>query len=209
MMQLHQRVRSQGARAARHRTAEITLTTEEADLSNRMEDEREALEEFHCVVAHRWALDQVSNRRTSEGPRVRLFGADGEVLESDHRPRDEEKEQVVADAMAVAWACMKVHARTGLGLRALVAVDADTVRAVVNKAYARFARVRVILRENFVRVEWIRAIRVPVQMNAADGPSSNLALGGECVAETWRLAEGGLRGPSVEDIRSRHSGGRG
>ena len=65
-----------------------------------------------------------------------------------------------------------------------VAVDADAVRAAVNKGYARAAALRTQLRELFTFCPRDRAVRVPGKMNVADGPSRGASPVPEQLAAT-------------------------
>lgn len=96
--------------------------------------------------------------------------------------------QVVAEAMAVPWACTRLHQRTGRRPRRLVvAVDADSVRAAINKGYARSADIRAELRTLFAFCGQVRAVRVPGVMNAADGPSRGTLPGEPQLTATWEI----------------------
>ena len=187
MMQLYQRVGEVGAVAPSYRQATIDLSSEEQSLLNDLEREREERKEVYTpwpATRPRGAPALVATDAHPFGLGFVVFSQDGLVLRTEHKQLDERTEQVVAEAMALAWACQEVDAAY-----VVAAVDADTVRAVVNKAYARTPRLREILRDIFAAKCQVRAIRVAGNTNAADAPSRGKPLDQECVAETWRLLQ--------------------
>ena len=125
------------------------------------------------------------------------------VYDPDGKPRAqrhvsiEETDQVIAEAMAVAWACRDVALNLGdrvQQVQVVVAVDADTVRSTINKAYSRTTALRTQLRRVFAATPHVSAVRVAGEQNAADAPSRGAALRAEHVAATWTVLQAATAG---------------
>ena len=127
-----------------------------------------------------------------------IYGPGGHAWASQHRPIPE-TDQVVAEAMAVARACQELsgYLRHTPDVRVVVAVDADTVRAIINKGYSRTERLREQLRKVFQCAPDILAVRVSGEDNAADAPSRGRPLEPEHVAATWGVLRGAVGARAV------------
>ena len=118
-----------------------------------------------------------------------LYRRDGSVETHEHLTI-EESDQVDAEGRAIPWALRQVTRLRRRRIRAcIVAVDADTIRNAINKGYARSARLRTTLVQIFDLCDWIVAVRVPGDFNAADKPSRGEPLVPRFVAKTWGILQ--------------------
>ncbi len=119
-----------------------------------------------------------------------VFNEDGSVRRVGSARR--EGTQVENEAWAVARGVRVVRCLEGgaPARRIIVGVDADTVRVVVNKGYARTEGLRAPLRA-ILTPGPVHAVRIPGVDNVADAPSRNKAIDEATRARSFRLLIGG------------------